>query len=199
LSWERGNVAGETTIRLLFTGPVTRSTAVEIPDRSPECLLNDAIHWAYCWQFQLGRLCNSVNDELRHFSDGDWRYFSRTSFDEHMLMVTGGHVVRALSRLQDHESGLSLPAEIAAPLKELRDVYEHWEEQREAFRTRTEMQRSGKKFVENNPTGKPWEVVFHKDDVVFARVVSARRVNEELAKLETVLRDELDKLRTRVS
>jgi hypothetical protein len=185
----------EFKIKLRLVGPITRSTMNEIPDDSPECLINDALHWIWCWQLQLARYCESINNELVRFGDGDPRAFSRTSFDEHVLMVAGGQVVRSVSRAQSCLPTLVIPGGTTATLKELRDIYEHWEQHRASFRNEAPMIKSGKKFSEKNPTGKPWEVIFDKGDIILAHVLSTNLVSQQLQVLEKQLRTELAKIR----
>jgi hypothetical protein len=182
-------------IKLRLVGPITRSTMNEIPDDSPECLINDALHWIWSWQLQLARYCESINNELLRFGDGDPRSFSRTSFDEHVLMVAGGQVVRSVIRARSCLPTLVIPRGTTTILKELRDIYEHWEQHRAPFRNEAPMVRSGKKFSEKNPTGKPWEVIFEKDDIILAHVLSTNLVFQQLHVLEKQLCTELAKIR----
>ena len=47
-------------------------------------------------------------------------------------------------------------------IKLLRDIYEHWNEYRQAFREMHfgEKDRSGKEFVTMFPSGKPWSIIY---------------------------------------
>ena len=63
--------------------------------------LDQALHWIWSWQLQLERLIESTRHQFGNFKEVEqWKAFSRGSFDEHMLVVTGWHMSRALENVQ---------------------------------------------------------------------------------------------------
>lgn len=168
------------------TGPLTRSTVGGGAIDPRFEITNDVLHWLWSWRIQVERHAEST----RHDGEGSTslerrRAFSRTSYDEHMLTIVGAQLIKALQRAEA-EFGESLFDNEAAPaLKLLRNIYEHWDEQRPAFRDPAIPKvKSGKKFAERFPYGKPWSVTYVDNDLVLGGVVPIHSVTIELEDVE---------------
>jgi hypothetical protein len=170
-------------------GPLTRSSLPSGPVDPKAAAIDDALHWIWSWRVQVRRLGESQQAAFSASSGMPRRQAeSRSSLDEHLLVVTGGNLVRALARASD----LSL----VAPLEEnkhqalwlLRNLYEHWDQQRDAFRPGgPPKEQSGAKFADTFPTGQPWSIVFEEDDWVLANVVPVNELTRELEGIESHL------------
>lgn len=161
----------------------------------------DALHWIWSWETQFARLRRStkaewqLNNERSHLKRR--KVFSRTSLDEHLLLVVGRNVLRSVECLKKHLSKKlikrivpSETQEALKALKNLRDIYEHWDEQRESFQNpNIEKKRSGKAFSQKFPEGRPWSVSYDKDknDWVMGGVLRLNKFTAQLSTLENHL------------
>jgi hypothetical protein len=116
------------------------------------------------------------------------RAFSATSYDEHILLVAGANLLRALDRGKEHLPPISFPSKTLRALDLLRNIYEHWDEQRDAFRLLTlKKTKSGKSFVEEFPDGKPWSMKYQESSVLLGGVLDLVAFQEGLDDLEAIL------------
>jgi len=178
------------SVRLTFrgVGPITRST---LPDSTAEprhVALTDVLHWLWATRTQIRRFSFGLKTERGYFPNEleQRRSFSTTSLDEHLLLVVAGQFERSVEVAHGYFSSLTISADLKIALRHLRNIYEHWEEQREAFRgSGTAKVRSGKTFEQHFPGGQPWSVdIYPGRDVVVAKVVSLRSLVRELRKVE---------------
>jgi hypothetical protein len=179
-------------VTLQVVGPITRSTLDSSDVPADEQALNDARHWAWGTATQLARFRRNLKAELKAFtlpSDRRSRVFSRTSFDEHMLLVAAGQLQKALKSARNHFPHLALSGDLEKALRLLRNIYEHWDALRESFRTPDrERVRSARQFSIDFPEGQPWSVDFMPNgDIVLAKVVSLRMLASELGRLQRQL------------
>lgn len=172
-------------IRIQGVGPLTRSTVGSASDPEAQ-VLNDVLHWIWSWRVQVVRLRESFDAEWSDARGLDRRQASsRFSFDEHMLTVTGWNLARAIKRAQDFFPTIKLQEDHAEALRLLRHLYEHWDEQREAFQSSSApKQQSAAKFLERFPHGKPWSIVFDENDWILGGVVPLNEVSRALRELE---------------
>lgn len=183
---------GETQpLRLTFriVGPI-RSSTLERDHPDPEWqALSDLLYWSWCCRLQAGRLRHSF---LAQFPSGTRRYveqrylFATTSFDEHAFTVAAGNLVKALRRAPKSLRDQHLSENTTYALRLLRDIYEHWENMRVAFRKGgPEKTAAAQKLAKNFPEAEPWTIAFHEDgDIVLAEVVSLRKLVADLRILE---------------
>ena len=179
------------TIRFQGIGPLTRSTVGTEPVSPPDEAVNDTLHWIWSWRLQLGRLRESFEAEWK----GDVgierrRSSSRFSFDEHILVVTGWNLARAVKLVEAIFPAIRLSEEQTEALRLLRHLYEHWDEQRPAFRSPTvPKEKSAADFAERFPEGKPWTIVFAESDWLLGGVLALNELTRALAQLEAALLD----------
>jgi len=151
--------------------------------------VGDALHWIWSWRLQVSRLRESFGAEW----GGDVgierrRAASRVSFDEHIVAVTGWHLARAVKRVETLVPAIRLSEEQTEALRLLRHLYEHWDEQRPAFRDPTiPKEKSAVAFAEKFPEGRPWTIVFAESDWLLGGVLAINALTHALAHLETVL------------
>jgi len=177
------------TIRFQGVGPLTRSTVgADAVDPSEEAV-GDALHWIWSWRLQV--------DRLRESFETEWgggvgierrRASSRLSFDEHIIAVTGWNVARAVKRVETLFPAIRLSEEQTETLRLLRNLYEHWDEQRPAFRAPTiPKEKSATAFAEKFPEGRPWTIVFAESDWLLGGVLAINALTRALAHFETIL------------
>ena len=172
---------------ITVTGPLTRSTVGGGRDDPRFALTNDVLHWLWSWRLQVERHAEST----RHDGEGDThlqqlKAFSRTSYDEHILTVVGAHLVRAIDRAEQELGESLLNTEAAEALPLLRNLYEHWAEQRPAFEDASiSKSHSGKTFADRYPEGRPWSVTFDGDELLLGGVVRVHALTKELNELES--------------
>ena len=169
-------------------GPLRRSTVGDaVPDRGHEAL-NDVLHWIWSWRVQLRRFRESTQEQGSGADALEQRKsFSKASFDEHLLLVAGGNLVRAIDRATERFAQTEGFAQIsmAEAVGLLRNLYEHWDEQRRSFQEKDTPKRlSGKKFVDHFPDGRPWSLVYTTDDWLLGGVVPIAALTRELDAIE---------------
>lgn len=174
------------TVTFRSVGPVTRTTVGEGKPDPEEEALGDLLHWIWIWHLQVGRLHEST---LRATGTGtpleSRRASSRTSYEEHILSVAGWNLARALNRAQPYLSHAAISEKTGQALELLRNLYEHWDEQRVAFQTNDiPKKRSAKKLTELFPEGRPWTLVFTNDDLLLGGVVGIGELSEALVPIE---------------
>jgi hypothetical protein len=147
--------------------------------------LNDVKHWVWSWQLQLSRLVDSTNAEWSGgIKQGRPKDYSRTTYDEHALVLVGWNVGRAIKRAEHLFPEIKLASDTYRALRLLRNLYEHWDEQRKCFREGGEKKRAAKEFVEAFPQGRPWSITYGFDDWTIGAVLPVRQVTKELGLIE---------------
>lgn len=178
-------------LRLTFriVGPI-RSSTLERDHPDPEWqALSDLLYWSWCCRLQASRLRHSF---LAQFPLGKRPYvrqrylFATTSFDEHAFTVAAGNLVKALRRAPKSLRDQHLSEDTTRALRLLRDIYEHWENMRAAFRKGgPEKTAAAQKLAKDFPEAEPWTIAFHEDgDIVLAEVVSLSKLVTDLRILE---------------
>lgn len=165
---------------------LTRSTIDDKPPNPREEALNDLLHWIWSWRLQLARLIDSTNRQGQGDTPTDKRRsFSRASCDEHLVLVVGRNVVRAISRAEKVFPGTDFELHEDEALSLLRNLYEHWDEQRSSFQNATIPRiRSGKEFINSFPSGKPWSITYVENDWLIGGVVPLNKVSQQLDDIE---------------
>jgi hypothetical protein len=177
------------TVELRIVGPVTRSTTPDSAVSPRDEAFDDALHWIWSWNVQIRRLKESFELEWKDGAPLERRRAaSQFSYDEHILTVVGWNLVRAIQRAQPFLATISLPREQAEALRLLRHLYEHWDEQRAAFRSASAPKvQSAKAFAAQFPDGKPWSMVFDKDDWILGGVVRLNDLTRVLVAMESAI------------
>jgi hypothetical protein len=146
---------------------------------------DDLLHWIWSWNVQVSRLKESTSVDGQGTTPTERRRaYSRTSLDEHLLVVVGGHVVTSLRRFGEVHLDLLDPDHLQA-LQLLRNLYEHWDEQRDTFR-KPDVPRvkSGKTFSEKFPEGRPYSITYASNDWILGGVVPISVISLALAEIE---------------
>ncbi|MER3486043.1 MAG: hypothetical protein C4345_08815 [Chloroflexota bacterium] len=170
-------------------GPLSRTTVGTDSVEPHDEALNDALHWIWSWQLQIRRLQESFDAEWQGGTALERRRAaSRVSYDEHILTVVGWHLTRAIKHAESLFPHISLPARDSEALRLLRHLYEHWDEQRAAFRSdKAPKAQSAAKFSSQFPQGRPWTIVFEKDDWILAGVVRLNELTQAVRELESAV------------
>jgi hypothetical protein len=179
-------------VTLQIVGPMRRSTfQEEAPDPVAE-VINDILHWSWSTRLQLRRFRESLRAEFDAWGLRPQvrarRHFSGTSYDEHTFLVAAGNLDRALRRAPKEmlrEIGLSESWRRALWL--LRNIYEHWDELRAAYRSRGgQLRGAAAKLRAEFPQADPWSFTFDPADgsIVIADVVPLGPLWKELRLLE---------------
>lgn len=165
---------------------MTRTTVPDELTDPKEQALDDVLHWIWSWRLQRERLAATTMAQ----SGGpdpvsSRRSFSHASYDEHVLVVAGWNVARALKQAEALFPSIRSLGQGDA-LRLLRNLYEHWDEQRRAFQNPpVEKARSGKEFSDQYPQGRPWSITYAAGDWLLGGVVSARAITESLVQEES--------------
>jgi hypothetical protein len=162
-----------------IVGPIKRSTLGEkYPDREWEAT-NDVRYWSFCSRIQIERLRRSFVAEMPWSNESRVvvmeRRFSETSYDEHCLIVAAANLDRALRKAPRKLRRAAVSDETRRALQLLRNVYEHWDELRECYRSGSRKRGAALKLSEEYPGVEPWTLVLHPDgDMVVAGLISVR-------------------------
>lgn len=120
---------------------------------------------------------------------GDQRDATAVTADAHFLLNACAHAEKALPA-----AGRAIQPDRGTTIRSLRNVHEHWDEQRQSFESRQHPKKlSGKAFVEAQPDHLPWTFKFDGTGTY----VSALRLEDlwdDLAALELEIAADLRKL-----
>lgn len=186
---EDGSSSPGFRLQLQIVGPIKSST-LELDHPDPEWQgLSDLLYWSYCCRLQAVRLQRSF---IAQFPVGERLYtfqrklFMATSFDEHSFFVAAGNLVKALDRAPKLLRAQHLSKETTRALLLLRNIYEHWEHMRIAFRKGgPEKIAAAQDLTREFPGAEPWTIAFHPDgDIVLAELVSLNKLVRDLRNLE---------------
>lgn len=163
---------------------------------SNDRVVSEALHWIWSWNVQLDRLYLSTKAEWNMnqteiSSLESEKICSRTSLDEHLLLVVGRNVLRAIDCLPPHLADGTIPTNTREALNLLRNIYEHWDEQRAAFENPgIPKTRSGKCFSKKYPNGILRSITYAQDDFYIGGVVGLKSFSNQLSELAHRLLDE---------
>ncbi len=184
-------------VQMKMVGPLKRSTFEKNqPDPEWESV-SDVRHWSWCCRVQLDRLRTSFLAEfpwrsVRKHDVPQERRFSTTSYDEHCLFVAAANLDRALERGPKELRRVPDLRKMRRVLWLLRNVYEHWDEIRRAYRAGGSQSEAVAKLFGEFPEAEPWTLEYHTDDqhgnrkgdIVVAGVVSLDSLTSGLRRLE---------------
>ena len=165
--------------------------------QSSQEVLSDVTHWIWSCQLQIQRLLESTAQEFSSSQEQSRlerrRICSRTSYDEHMVLVALRNLLRSLDRgTAPLKKNLLRRSEDA--IRHLRNIYEHWDEHRGVFRRGdpSEYERSLKVFLESFPEGRPWSTSYSPEGLVLGNVINIRDLLDDLESIETTATSILD-------
>lgn len=105
-----------------------------------------------------------------------------------MLAVTGWNLARALSAATPHLPEASVAQHTRDALRLLRNLYEHWDTQRESFQSRDLAKtRSGAEFAVAFPEGKPWSIAYVAGDWLLGGVLGIGELTRQLGPIEAAI------------
>ena len=164
---------------------------------SEEQIRAEILHWVWSTQTQIYRYDENLGKEM---DSGEaekldrMRMCSLTSYDEHLILVAARNLIRAIDMLDEDDSTITIEQSLRDDLKELRDIYEHWDITKNCLNQKDyEKSRSAKKFMNRNPSGRPFSVALTAKGSKLAGVVDLNILLKELKTLETVLVKEIEK------
>lgn len=146
---------------------------------------SELLHWVWSWDTQFERLAESTaRDGHGSTSTETRRAFSRTSLDEHLLAVVGGHVVTAIKRFGPDLPDVGMDKSQLEALRLLRNIYEHWDEQLPSHREGgPPKERSGEEFAKAFPEGRPYSITYAAGDWLLGGVIPLRALTATLRTL----------------
>jgi hypothetical protein len=163
---------------------LTRSTVDEgARDLGLEALA-DLLHWVWAWRLQLSRLVESTRSQGAGETGLEQRKsLSQASLDEHLVAFVGKNLVKSVERASSQYP--DLPSVDSGALGLLRDLYEHWDEQRAVYQDSSlAKKRSAKKLADGYPSATPWSISYTADDWLLGGVVSLRQLTADLEPVE---------------
>jgi hypothetical protein len=151
----------------------------------------DALHWINAAQVQLERFATAFEESqtaLRQpLGPGAWRR-GMYSADAHLLLVAMRHVNTALDRIDDRFEVPALSDGLKTSTRLLRNILEHWDEQRDSFSTAGASKvQSGKRFADRFPDSTPWSFSFSGDAEIGLRIGGAFSVVDAQRELEAIV------------
>ncbi len=152
--------------------------------------LADLLHWTWSSSLQLDRYLDALSTEWsRAAAAADSRKaFSRTSLEEHLLVVTLRHLLEASDRAGSRFPSLGVEPRSRDALKLLRDAYEHWATEQPAY-ARGVKKQSGAvaELAKVDPSARPWLVKLTETGPVLAGTIPLRDIRGALEDLEAEL------------
>ena len=149
--------------------------------------IGDALHWLNAAQVQARRFEETFAADRERRSSrirtDDWRG-GLSSVEAHFLLVTIKHLAASLDRLPEELGAPRLSHDLRTAASLLRNILEHWDEQRAAFSNPgIEKKRSGKRFNELFPEFTPWSFAWGSEG---SRIGGAFHVEEALHQLQAI-------------
>jgi len=116
-----------------------------------EEILAETLHWTWSVQIQINRFWKSLQNELNSGKVAKldiMKMCSITSYDEHMILVAARNLIRAVKMIEKVAPSITIDQDLRDDLKELRDIYEHWDETRNCLRQKDySVSRSAREFI----------------------------------------------------
>lgn len=175
--------------------PPPPRTFIRQPDPARLAAIGDARHFVWATQMQIERFVSAF-----HRDDGSilvpptpeqQRAASLTFAEAEFLLNAAGQADKALRRIAN---GPRLSAAITEDIRDLRNLHEHWDEQRASFaHPQLARERAGRSFTARHPDDRPWEFKFAAGDSG-GHWISVLRVEDLWNELEAVDR-ELSRMR----
>jgi hypothetical protein len=163
-----------------------RSTVNDKPANPREEVLSALMHWIWSWRKQVERLLASTRAQGQGDSEIERRKsFTLASYDEHILVVAGWNLARAIRRASALFPSIQIAEDRYHGLRLLRHLYEHWDKQRPAFQDPAASKEwSGKEFTERFPHGMPWSITLTGQDWLLGGVVGIKEITDSVAAIE---------------
>lgn len=175
------------TVTFRAVGPIRRATVGEGDPEPRLDRLLDLLRWTWGCRMQVRRLKKSLHADW--FGANSLTRLEKTKrvciseFDEHLLAVAIGNLAKAQGMARRYYKHLSFSKELLQSLTCLRDVYEHWEQHRRAYRGKERPKtKAAYDLAKRFPEAQPWTVDFdwENGDFVLAGLVSIKRLEGEL-------------------
>lgn len=148
----------------------------------PQEKLDYALHWVWSCKLQIDRLTEST---LKEWNSNEKetvakrKVFSRTSYDEHMLLIAARNLVRATNlTVTDFPQLNSLIAHSEA-IRLLRNIYDHWDGVISG-----KPSTSAQEFAQKFPQGKPFSITYTSQGPVIGGVLPLHDFLNQLSELE---------------
>jgi hypothetical protein len=156
--------------------------------------IGDALHWLGAAEVQARRFLDAFErnraERSQRIGANDWRR-GLYSTEAHFLLVAIKHLATALDRLPEALRAPRLSHDLRTAADLLRNVLEHWDEQRAAFSdSAIKKDRSGKRFNELFPEFTPWSFGWSNAPGQGTRIGGAFHVEgalDEMQEIETAL------------
>ena len=154
----------------------------------------DALHWLNAAQVQAERFLDAFASRRTRrpgrIEPDDWRS-GFYSVEAQFLVVAMGHRVTSLDRLPDVTPAPRLSPDVRTATELLRNILEHWDEQRAAFSSAdATKEKSGKRFYDLFPEFSPWSFGTSNQPAQGTRIGGAfhvERALDELRRIEQAL------------
>ena len=148
--------------------------------------LSDCRHWVWAAQRQIERFVLAFHEDAEQHprwlptTPAQMRHSSLTYTEAEFLLNAANHVLTSLSRMTN---GPRLSEGLTFKIKHLRNLHEHWDEQRSSFAHRDSPKKlSGKSFSSMFPDAKPWTYSWGSD----GHTISVLRLEDLWAELDAV-------------
>lgn len=157
------------------------------PDHARLAAIDDARHFVWATQMQIERFVAAFHRDGRSFlvppTPEQQRASSLTFADAEFLLNAAGQAEKALRRIAH---GPRLSTAITRDIRDLRNLHEHWDEQRASFaHPSLAKERAGRSFAARHPEDRPWEFRFAAGDSG-GHWISVLRIEDLWNELEAV-------------
>lgn len=152
--------------------------------------LQDLLHWTWSSLLQLGRYLEDLSTEWSRAAEAEppARAFSKTSLEEHLLLVTLRNLIHAHDRSSRQLPRLPVDDVTLRALRLLRDAYEHWPTERPAFARGLKRDKGAiSELARLNPHARPYMVTLTQEGPVLGGVVQLIDLRDSLEKFEAAL------------
>lgn len=122
----------------------------------------DVLYWIWVSELQIDRFWDGWQHELDHLGTGSSlgpvsraKVFARFGADQHFLLVALGNLVKAVGVAEGLAAArFTLDGQLRGLIVQLRDLYEHWEKERDRYPGG----QTGRKFSGEFPSSIPYSV-----------------------------------------
>jgi hypothetical protein len=153
--------------------------------------IDDALHWINAAQVQIERFSTAFQisqaSSRSPLGPGAWRR-GLYSAEAHLLIVAMNHVSTALERIDDRLGVATLSEGVKTSTLLLRNILEHWDEQRDAFSNDSIPKvQSGKRYADRFPDSTPWSFSASGDSNIGLRIGEAFNVVDARRELDAIV------------
>jgi hypothetical protein len=146
--------------------------------------IGELLHRIWSCRLQLERLIESTHLEWSGGVEFDsleqGRRFSRTSYDEHLVLVAGRHLVVAVEIVGSICPQFHFDPKMARQLTLMRNIHEHWDDPLSGRRLK-----SLEKFEQEFPSARARSISYSPTDWIIGDVISMGEISKVLDNLES--------------